>query len=165
MQLLEQLEAHLSDAGCDPRVIAHCRTVNAVAAGYARSPVVDRELLIAGAMLHDLGRSETHSLHHAEVGADLARQTGCPDEVARIVQRHIGAGLTVEECALLGLIPRDSVPQRLEERIVAHADNLVKGTRVITSEERMDRSVTLGRKFRVRAVRLGLDLEPLRHLR
>ena len=165
MQLLERLEAHLSDAGCEPGVIAHCRTVNTVAAGYARSPVVDRTLLTTGAMLHDLGRSRTHSLHHAEVGADLARQSGCPDEVARIIQRHIGAGLTVEECALLGLIPRDSVPERLEEQIVAHADNLVKGTRAITPEERMDRSLFLGRKFILRAFRLNLDLEPLRHLR
>jgi uncharacterized protein len=165
MQPLERLEAFLSDAGCDPGVIAHCRTVHAVAAGYNRSPVVDRDLLTAGAMLHDLGRSRTHSLHHAEIGADLARRSGCPDEVVRIVQRHIGAGLTPEECALLGLIPRDSVPEKLEERIVAHADNLVKGTRVITPEERMDRSLALGRKFMVRAFRLGLDLEPLRHLR
>jgi uncharacterized protein len=165
MQLLERLEAFLSDAGCDPGVIAHCRTVHAVAAGYARSPVVDRDLVATGAMLHDLGRSQTHSLHHAEVGADLARLSGCPDEVVRAIQRHIGAGLTPEECALHGLIPRDSVPQRLEERIVAHADNLVKGRRVITPEERMDRSLALGRKFMVRAFRLGLDLEPLRHLR
>jgi len=57
------------------------------------------------------------------------------------------------------------MPERLEERIVAHADNLVKGTREITAEERWDRSVALGRKYLVRAFRLGLDLEPLRHLR
>lgn len=165
MQLSERLAAYLSDAGCDPGVVAHCRTVNAVAETYARSQVVDRNLVTTGAMLHDLGRSQTHSLHHAEVGADLARRSGCPDEVTFIIQRHIGAGLTVEECTLLGLIPRDSVPQRLEERIVAHADNLVKGTRVIMPEERADRSLALGRKFMVRAFRLGLDLEPLRHVR
>lgn len=165
MQRSERLAAFLSDAGCDPGVVAHCRTVNAVADTYARSHVVDRDLVTTGAMLHDLGRSQTHSLHHAEVGADLARLSGCPDEVAAIIQRHIGAGLTVEECTLLGLLPRDSVPQRLEERIVAHADNLVKGTRVITPEERMDRSFALGRKFMARAFRLGLDLEPLRHVK
>jgi len=158
-------ESLLKNAGCDPGVIAHCRAVTATARIYAQSPVVDLRLLEAGAMLHDLGRSKTHSLDHAEVGADLAAAMGCPEEVVRIVRRHIGAGLTPEESALLGLLPDDAVPERLEERIVAHADNLVKGSREITAEERWDRSIALGRKDMVRAFRLGLDLEPLRHLR
>lgn len=155
----------LAKAGCDPGVIAHCQTVARSARRYARSPVVDRHLLDAGAMLHDLGRSETHALDHAGVGADLAAAMGCPEGVVRIVGRHLGAGLTPEESALLGLLPVDAMPERLEERIVAHADNLVKGRREITPEERWDRSITLGRKYLVRAFRLGLDLEPLRHLR
>ncbi|EJG07542.1 metal dependent phosphohydrolase [Methanofollis liminatans DSM 4140] len=158
-------ERFLKKAGCDPGVIAHCLTVAGATRAYARSSVVDRPLLEAGAMLHDLGRSETHALDHAGVGADLAAAMGCPDGVVRIVGRHLGAGLTLEESALLGLLPVDAMPERLEERIVAHADNLVKGTREITAEERWDRSVALGRKYLVRAFRLGLDLEPLRHLR
>jgi uncharacterized protein len=158
-------ESVLKKAGCDQGVIAHCRAVAEAARPYARSPVVDRRLLEAGAMLHDLGRSKTHSLGHAGAGAELAEAMGCPDGVVRIVGRHLGAGLTLEESALLGLLPVDAMPERLEERIVAHADNLVKGTREIPAEERWDRSVALGRKYLVRAFRLGLDLEPLRHLR
>ncbi|TAJ44721.1 HDIG domain-containing metalloprotein [Methanofollis fontis] len=155
----------LREEGCDPGVIAHCRAVADRAQEYAVSPSVDRDLLRTGAFLHDIGRSETHSLRHAEVGADSARSLGYAEGVVRIIQRHIGAGLTSEECALLGLLPRDGMPQRIEERIVAHADNLVKGTRRITLEERMDRSTDLGRKARVRAFRLALDLEPLLHIR
>jgi uncharacterized protein len=154
----------LRRAGCDEGVVAHCRAVTAVALEYAGSSVVDRDLVVAGGMLHDLGRSRTHALAHAEVGTGCARALGFPDEVVRVIRRHIGAGLTAEECALLGLLPADAVPRRLEERVVAHADNLTKGTREITLEERMDRSVVLGRKAAVRTFRLGLDLEPLRHL-
>ncbi|MBP2145594.1 uncharacterized protein J2129_001048 [Methanofollis sp. W23] len=154
----------LRGAGCDEGVIAHCRAVTAAALEYTGSSAIDRNLVVAGGMLHDLGRSRTHALAHAEAGAGCARALGLPDEVVRVIRRHIGAGLTAEECALLGLLPADAVPRRLEERVVAHADNLTKGTRAITLEERMDRSVVLGRKAAVRVFRLGLDLEPLRHL-
>lgn len=157
-------EETLRKAGCDEGVVDHCRAVTAAAMEYGESSVVDRDLLRAGAMLHDLGRSKTHALGHARVGGDLARALGLPDDVVRIIRRHIGAGLTAEECVLLGLPPADAVPQRLEEQVVAHADNLTKGSRQITMEERMDRSVVLGRKAAVRIFRLGLDLEPLRHL-
>ncbi|MDK2973969.1 MAG: uncharacterized protein PWP08_340 [Methanofollis sp.] len=158
-------ERALENAGCDPGVIAHCRAVTGMAREYARSTVVDRQLLEVGAMLHDLGRSKTHGPGHAGAGAELATAMGCPDGVVRIVGRHLGAGLTLEESALLGLLPGDAMPVCLEERIVAHADNLVKGTREISAEERWDRSIALGKKYLVRAFRLGLDLEPLRHLR
>jgi len=50
-----------------------------------------------------------------------------------------------------------------QEKIVAHADNLVKGTRVITLDERLLYvRVALPRRQRRRIYRLGLEVELFR---
>ncbi len=125
-------------AGCPDNVIAHSRVVHEIACRYAVSRPVDEKLVSWGAALHDIGRSQTHSLAHAQIGADICRGYGLPEEVARIVERHIGAGMTAEECRAEGLKPIDCIPKTPEEKIVAHADNLVRGTAVISIEERLD---------------------------
>lgn len=152
----------LRQAGCSEQVIAHCRVVRDLALTYARDPLVDRDLVEAGALLHDIGRGVTHDLRHAGVGAAICRRFELDDAVVAIVERHIGAGLTADECSLLNLPPRDCVPRTIEEKIVAHADNLVKGTRVICLQERLMRSLALPRKQRERIYRLGLEVELFR---
>ena len=54
-------------------------------------------------MLHDIGRSRTHDIRHAQCGADLVREMGMGENLARIVECHTGAGLSADECTLLGL--------------------------------------------------------------
>ena len=152
----------LRRSGCSERVIAHCRVVRDLALTYTSDPMVDRDLVEAGALLHDIGRGVTHDLHHAGAGAAICRSLGLDEAVASIVERHIGAGLTADECSLLNLTPRDCMPRTVEEKIVAHADNLVKGTRIITLEERLMRSIALPRRQRERIYRLGLELELFR---
>jgi len=157
----EDCIALLRRAGCSDDVVAHCRAVRDLALAYADG-IADRDLIEAGALLHDIGRGVTHDLHHAEAGGAICRAFGLDERIERIVERHIGAGLTADECSLLGLIPRDCMPATLEEKIVAHADNLVKGTRAITMEERMMHAIALPRRQRKRIRRLGLDMELFR---
>jgi len=152
----------LRRAGCSEGVIAHCRAVRDLALTYASDPLVDRDLVEAGALLHDIGRGVTHDLRHAEAGGAICRSLGLDEAIAAIVERHIGAGLTADECSLLGLVPRDCMPETLEEKIVAHADNLVKGTRVITLEERLQRSIALPKGQRERIRRLAQEMELFR---
>jgi len=158
----EDCIALLRRAGCSEGVIAHCRAVRDLALTYASDPMIDRELVATGALLHDIGRGVTHDLRHAEAGGEICRSFGLEEAVVAIVERHIGAGLTADECSLLGLVPRDCMPRTLEEKIVAHADNLVKGTRVITLEERLERSIALPRRQRERIRRLGQEMELFR---
>jgi uncharacterized protein len=136
--------------------------VRDLALTYASDPIVDRDLVATGALLHDIGRGVTHDLHHAEAGGVICRSLGLDDAVAAIVERHIGAGLTADECSILNLTPCDCMPRTLEEKIVAHADNLVKGTRIITLEERLVRAIALPRRQRKRIYRLALEVELLR---
>ncbi len=126
----------LSDNGCDSGVVCHCKTVADISSRY-HGVSVDFARVECGAMLHDLGRSRTHSIHHAREGAKLAGKIGMSSAVCEIIRRHTGAGLSEDECILLGLPPADCTVKTLEEKIVAHADNLAKGSREISIEERM----------------------------
>jgi len=136
----------LIKAGCSSSVIDHCKTV----AGYAKEiaiqisesaandghPVdIDIEVVFIGGLLHDIGRSKTHGIRHAIEGASIAVENGLDDKLVRIIERHIGAGIPIDEASVLGLPEKDYMPVTIEEKIVAHADNLVFGDKIRTVEE------------------------------
>ncbi|MDD4138303.1 MAG: HDIG domain-containing protein [Methanoregula sp.] len=152
----------LREAGCSRKVIAHCKAVRDCACEYAaRCPDADFTLVETGAMLHDIGRGITHTIQHAQAGADLLRSMGFPEEIARIVECHTGAGLTADECTLLGLAPRDCMPRTIEEKIVTHADNLLAGTRRMTIDESLASAINLPEKARRRMYELSQEVELL----
>ncbi len=131
----------LRKSGCSPDVIEHCKTV----ASYAREIAldirncalkrgvevnIDIDLVFTGGLLHDIGRSKTHGIFHAVEGARIAVNNGLDKKLVNIIERHIGAGITEEEAVDLGLPAKDYIPLTLEEKIVAHADNMVSGKNV-----------------------------------
>ncbi len=120
--------AILRNEGCEPEVIDHCIAVETFAVNIARHCTSDPALIVQvsrGALLHDIGRGRTHGILHAIEGADICRSRGLDETLALIVERHIGAGLTLEEALALGLPERDYIPRTLAERIIAQADNLI----------------------------------------
>ena len=115
-----------------PNVIDHSVAVCKKAFEIAQNfPQANLELIEKGALLHDIGRSRTHGIRHAIVGVEIAREYGYSEDVLNIIERHIGAGITKEEAKNLGLFEKSYVPQSLEEKIVAHADNLISGTKEV----------------------------------
>ncbi len=68
-------------------------------------------------------------MKHAAVGGKIAREYGLPEEIIHIIENHIGAGISRNEARELGLPDRDFIPATLEEKIVAHADNLMEENR------------------------------------
>jgi uncharacterized protein len=135
----------LHKAGCPPDIIAHAQAVAECAREIAerynerhRNPA-DIELVIAGALLHDIGRARSNGIDHAVVGAELARLLGLDERIVRIIKRHIGAGIPEDEAERLGLPREDYLPETTEEMIVAHADNLVDDTERISIDERIRR--------------------------
>ena len=158
----KKYEKMLLDAGCSTKVIAHCRAVTDCALEYAKAnPEVDFSLVEKGAMLHDIGRGSSHAIDHSQRGADLLRSQGFPEEVARMVECHTGAGLTADECTLLGLSPRDCIPCTTEEKIVTHADNLIAGHKRVSIDDSIGSAIHLPKKARKRMYRLAQDVELL----
>ena len=130
------------ETGCASNVIEHCEEVASLAYEIAnkvkaKGHEINPELAYLVALLHDFGRCYTHAISHAVEGFELAKARGIDSEVSEIIKRHIGAGISKEEARYIGLPEDDYFPRSLEEKIVAHADNLVKGTKRITIEERM----------------------------
>ena len=113
-------------------VIEHCKAVYKKAMKIAANfDDADKDLIRKGALLHDIGRSRTHGIRHAIEGVEIARKYGYSQDVLNIIERHIGAGITEEEAEKLGLPKKSYVPQTLEEKIVAHADNLISGSKEV----------------------------------
>ena len=148
----------LIDAGCKRRVIIHCCTVRAVAEEMvSRIPGADYDTVIAGALLHDIGRAKDHSIMHAYYGSKMVEDYGLPKTLVDIVRKHTGAGLDDEDVKELGLPPGDYMPATLEEKIVAHADNLVSDNRVVDHNHSVPKLIHKG-AFR------GADRVELLHL-
>jgi len=150
----------LFSAGCDAGVVSHCKKTASIADSFGGQSI-DSSLVHSGAMLHDLGRSRTHSIHHARVGAELSADMGLSPEITSIIRTHTGAGLSEDDCVLLGLPPHDCIPRTLEEKIVAHADNLAKGSRAIRREERMMLIAGQSHRSKKNVWRLALEVDLL----
>ncbi|MHB1262639.1 MAG: HDIG domain-containing metalloprotein [Thermoplasmatota archaeon] len=121
-------------------VLGHCSCVEALAVAMCDCAEeagldVDRAVVQQGALLHDVGRSLAQDVRHASLGADLLRKDGpgaWDEAVILVVERHTGAGIDAAEAKALELPIKDYTPRSLEEKIVAHADNLYSGETRLT---------------------------------
>ena len=108
--------------------LAVCKKAMKIAANFDNA---DEDLIKKGALLHDIGRSKTHGITHAIEGVKIAERYGYDKDVLNIIERHIGAGITKNEAEKLGLPVKSYLPETLEEKIVAHADNLISGSKEV----------------------------------
>ena len=134
----------LKKAGCSEAVICHCKVVRDIAIRIAEKAGANIDLVESGALLHDIGRCETHGILHSVKGAVIAKKLGLPEEIVKIIERHIGAGLPAKEAKKLGLPNKDFMPQTLEEKIVCHADNLVDNCKKQKIEHEVERALLDG---------------------
>ncbi|UXM85580.1 TIGR00295 family protein [Methanococcus aeolicus] len=123
----------------------HCLTVSLYAYEIAskikqkNDISVDLDLIILGALLHDIGRSKTHSISHGVEGAKILKKYNYNDKIIRIAETHIGAGIPKNEAIELNLPPKDYLQNTLEEQIVAHADNLISGIKIVRINDVIDK--------------------------
>jgi uncharacterized protein len=130
----------LESSGCSKEVINHCKavSVNAVrtAKKIKRTGIkVNLQLVEIGALLHDVGRSKTHSVDHAVIGAAIAQQGGFPESVISIIKRHVGGGITPTEAKSFGWKNDIYVPLTIEEKIVSYADKLIEKSKIAPIEK------------------------------
>ncbi len=115
------------EKGMDDHLMSHTMAVLQRALELQERWGGDLRLIIAGALLHDVGRTVTHGLDHGVEGSRLISEEGWDQELQKIVERHIGGGITKEEAEGQGLPSKEYVPETLEEKIVCHADNTAGG--------------------------------------
>ncbi len=129
----------LREAGCTANVIAHCEAVSKLAvkiaeACKAKGKNIDLHLVEVGALLHDIGRANTHKINHGIVGAELARSKNLPEPIIRIIERHVLAGITAQEAKEFGLPAQDHLPETMEEKIITYSDKRVHGQHYVNMD-------------------------------
>ena len=117
--------------------IHHCKQVACMALGICHKLRLDinEKQVETAAMLHDIGifltdaegidcHGTEHYLLHGILGAELLRKEGFPEEIARVAERHTGAGITADEIIKFGLPlpPKDLLPETQLERLICYAD-------------------------------------------
>ena len=132
----------LAQTGCSNQVIQHCTAVMNLATQIAKvcknkGLSVDLQLVHIGALLHDIGRSRTHTVNHVIVGVELAESFNLPRSIVSIIGCHAGGGITKGEAKKLGWPIKQYLPQTLEEKIVTYADKLIEGKQVV----KIDRTI------------------------
>ena len=130
----------LEERGLKENVLKHVKAVHRFAVVIGSRLIeqghrINMDLLEAGALLHDIGRTKSHKLDHAVVGCKIAAELGFPDDLINIIRNHIGAGIYKKEAAEIGLPYEDYIPETIEQKIVAAADNLALGHKLQTIEQ------------------------------
>jgi len=146
------------------RTVAHCQACGRISRLLAdkaaeQGHVLDDRAVVAGALLHDIGRSRTQLVDHGYVGAEILEGEGVDSVVVEIVRRHVGAGISAEEAARLEFPPGDYVPRTLDQKIVCFADKLLDGDRARPFEEEVKRFVKKGHDVeRLRRLKEDVDM-------
>jgi uncharacterized protein len=126
----------LEEVGTPTEVIAHSKFVSVKAVEFAKkmSVPVDLDLVEIGALIHDIGRSQSYGIDHGIKGSIILRERGF-DSLAEIAEKHIGVGISKEDAAKLGLPKKSYLPETLEEKIVCFVDFLIDGTHMMSFTE------------------------------
>jgi uncharacterized protein len=129
----------LTQTSCSNQVIQHCTAVKKLATQIAKvckkkGLTIDLQLVQIGALLHDIGRSRTHTINHVIVGVEIAESFNLPKSVVSIIGCHAGGGITQEEAEKLGWPIKQYLPKTIEEKIVSYADKRVEGMQIVKIE-------------------------------
>ncbi|MGC8681498.1 MAG: tRNA (cytidine(56)-2'-O)-methyltransferase [Thermoplasmata archaeon] len=149
----EECISILRNLGMDEKLISHSIAVANLSFEIGKRCNADIPLLECGALFHDIGRIRENGISHGIVGSEMVLELGYPIEVANIVKRHVGGGLEQEEAKKLGLKEFDLMPETLEEKIVCHADNLIKRDKKIKLEEVLEEYRKMGLHNQVDRIR------------
>lgn len=119
---------------------------------------IDTDFVYAAGMLHDIGIFLTNApsiycygkepyLKHGVLGGGLMRREGYP-MIARVCERHTGAGLTREDIERdnLPLPHRDFLPETMEEKLICYADKFYSKSH-LTEEKTAEQALASIKRF------------------
>ncbi|PIN68733.1 phosphohydrolase [Candidatus Woesearchaeota archaeon CG11_big_fil_rev_8_21_14_0_20_43_8] len=149
-EAIDLLKKHSTDDKSFNGVLRHSLAVCDVAVGLGQDSLdhgffVDIGFIETASILHDIGRFQCPpgtkgSVMHGIRGAAILREENLPEH-ALVAERHLGAGITVEDIDNNNLpIPRkEYIPKTAEEKIITYADKIVSDDRIITIDEAIER--------------------------
>lgn len=144
-------------------------------AKYNKKMNLNKEILINGAMLHDIGIGKCRAqdiyclgtepyIKHGILGAKMLRDYGQAhgldlEVYARICERHTGSGLTAEEIKKdeLPLPEMDFLPETPEEKVICLADKFYSKSGN-TKEKKLKKVISSMEKFGEGPLQRFLDL-------
>ncbi len=153
------------------KLIKHSIAVKNLAVKMAELAKADVPLVLCGSLLHDIGRLYDNTVSHGLTGSRLARDLGYPDDVVNIIKRHVGAGISKDEAERLGLDETDLEPLTVEEKIVAHADNLIVSEKKVKLKDVLefhrkkgmeDIAFKIEKLHRELSLIIGIDIDDIR---
>lgn len=148
------------------KVLNHVKAVQRAALRIgAQVKDIDMYKIRIGSLLHDIGRFDCppgkDNVKHGLAGGRILRKEGLED-LALIAERHLGAGITKEDIIKqrLPLPKKDFLPITKEEKIIAHADNLIFGDKEKSFEDVVKRyREELGEKYVERVKKLKKEID------
>ena len=144
----ELAEKLLAAAAPGDRIAAHCRAVASTALRIAEAlPLpLDRELLYAAALLHDIARREPD---HGRLGAAWLRELGFDAAAALVEQHHDLQSSQIDEAAVLFLADKRTREDRivsLEERFAESEKKCVSAQARATHAARLAQALDIQQK-------------------
>ncbi len=133
-QAIALLRKYSKDKKDFKKVLAHSKSVQKAALRIAKKiKKADLKFIRIASLLHDIGRfsckpGTKESIKHGIIGSKILKKEGFPG-LARVAERHIGVGIAKSDIIKqkLDLPLKDYLPKTIEEKIIAHADNLIFG--------------------------------------
>lgn len=125
--------------GANEWLIEHSIAVNSIAMKICDKVECNRDAVDAGSFLHDIGRTVRNDIWHSYEGYEICRSERIADEICNCILKHTGAGIEKEEADQLGIPPMNYMPETIEEKIVATADNLIHGAERISIVDQLKR--------------------------
>lgn len=144
-EAIELLKKYSKDEKSFEIVLAHSKKVQEIALRLSEGKNADKEFISVASLLHDIGRFDCppgeKTIYHGIVGAEILRKEKVGESFAKVCERHLGSGISKADIIEQGLdLPKkDYIPETMEEKIIALADNLTFGDREGTIEEVYER--------------------------
>lgn len=167
---VELLRKYAPDEKTFRIVLAHSKKGQEIALKIAKNiPEADNEFIKIAMLLHDIGRFKCpprtkNSIRHGIEGAKILRKENF-FKYARVAERHLGVGITKEDIKKqkLDLPLKDYIPESIEEKIIAHADNLLFGDKEGTIQQVIERyTKEISKEYGERIKKFHNELEKLK---
>jgi len=148
----DDIFALMSDLGLPEGIKEHCIVVKEIALDIVKQikeknteADINTEVVEAGALLHDIGRTRTHGIDHGYQGYLLMREINIDERVARCALVHVLGGFDKEDirkefpAEARNEIKISLMPKSIEEKIVCLADKNAEGTMQVSTKKRFSR--------------------------